>query len=59
MGKDSNKHLNDRERPHARPSYILAITLLFEKKTWRALFLPLANVGRMALTNYLFAVGDL
>src|SRR5882724_3240761 len=34
-------------------SYILAITLLFEKKTWRALFLPLANVGRMALTNYL------
>ncbi len=33
--------------------YVGAITLLYQQETWRIRLSPLANVGRMALTNYL------
>lgn len=33
--------------------YVSAITLLFQRPFWRRLFLVLAPVGQMALTNYL------
>lgn len=34
--------------------YAAGITLLLERDNWRKLFSPLASVGRLALTNYLF-----
>ncbi len=34
--------------------YAAGITLLLERDYWRKLFVPLAAVGRLALTNYLF-----
>ena len=34
--------------------YVTGLVLLLRKKTWRNLLCPLANVGRMALSNYLF-----
>ena len=34
--------------------YAAAITLLIERESWRKRLTPLAAVGRMALTNYLF-----
>jgi uncharacterized protein len=34
--------------------YVAAITLLFERESWRKWLTPLAAVGRMALSNYLF-----
>ncbi len=33
--------------------YVGAITLLYQREPWRIRLAPLANVGRMALTNYL------
>lgn len=33
--------------------YVAAITLLLERAEWRRLLMPLAAVGRLALTNYL------
>ena len=33
--------------------YITAITLLFQKEKWHERLAPLANVGRMALSNYI------
>ncbi|GAB2571556.1 DUF418 domain-containing protein [Gracilibacillus alcaliphilus] len=33
--------------------YILLVALLIQKKTWEVLLNPLANVGRMAFTNYI------
>ncbi len=34
--------------------YAAAITLLIEREAWRKCLMPMAAVGRMALTNYLF-----
>lgn len=34
--------------------YAAGITLLLERDNWRKLFSPLASVGRLALTNFLF-----
>ena len=34
--------------------YVSGMILLLRKKYWQSLFSPLANVGRMALSNYLF-----
>lgn len=34
--------------------YISVISLLFRRELWQVLLLPLAKVGRMALSNYLF-----
>jgi uncharacterized protein len=34
-------------------AYVCAVVLLFQRRPWQRRLLPLAAVGRMALTNYL------
>jgi len=59
MGKDSNKHLNDRERPHARP-FLTFWRLRFSSKENLASAVSSVSKRRPNGFNKLsLAVGDL